>query len=801
MRIFKRYVMIKNFIKTTLRVLYSNKGFTILNILGLTLGFACCIFIALYINHEVSFDRFHPKAKQQYMLTVGTERNGEMLDNMGITTPKMGEDLIEYIPEVERVLRIGGGGGNFKVGEKLISSGDLLYADTTLWDFMAFNLKRGNPAEALKEPFSLVVSESLAYTFFGEENPLGRVVLLNGNQPYTITGVVEDCPSNTRWRYNGFISFSTLYHIETGIMTEWDGNFSFHTLMMISDGANPNEVVRKANEFANKGINQKMAQYNVRYVMGVQSLWDLHLHNKLMYEKPGVAKTLYLLSAIALFILFIAGFNFVNLTTARSTRRAKEVGMRMTVGASKGLVRLQFIGESILLATVSALIALIVVEFLMPWYNNLLGLQLSLYQAEALVVTLSIPFFILLFGFLAGLYPAYFLSSFKPIRVLKASFGGVKSRATIRNVLVTIQFAVSSMLVISTAIVFLQLNYIKGKDLGFNVDNLLVVGVMGENSWQRSERLMDEIRKLPEVEVVDVSNQIPGHNFTQNGYRVEGLEDNVMIRTIAASHTYLQSIGAKIVEGRNLSEKFVTDDRGAIVNQTFVDLVGWDNPIGKKIIREKEFQVVGVVEDFHFRSLHSEIEPLILFLPFDYHAFLWSPQVHIRFKEGQLKHGLTKVNEVWQRLEGNPMVTYSFVKDIFNNQYKAENNFGKLFIYFTLLAVFISSLGLLGLSGFILENRLREIGVRKVLGSTTASIVARFSVDFTKWALLGTLVSWPIAWFFANEWISNFAYRIDIPWYVFVLSATFSLVVSLTTILIQTVKAARTNPVETLKYE
>lgn len=795
--------MVKNFLKTTLRVLYRNKGFTFLNILGLTLGFTCCIFIALYINHEVSFDRFHKNSHQIYQLTVGMERNGELLENTPITTPKMGEDLLDYIPEVEKILRIGGGGGIFMVDNKLISSGHLMYADSTLWDFFDFELVKGDPKQALREPFSLVLSESLANSFFGVEDPIGKVVLLEGEIPYTITGVVEDCPTNTRLKYNGFISFSTLYKVKGGIMTEWDGNFSYRTFMLLSKGVNSDEVVKKSNDFADQGINQKMAQVNVRFDMGLQSIRDVHLYNNLMYEKPGVAKTLLLLSAIALFILFIAGFNFVNLTTARSTRRAKEVGLRMTVGASKGLVRLQFIGESILLGLVSAFLSLLVVEMLTPGFNNLLGLSLSLYQGQAVMISAFIPLFVVVFGFLAGLYPAYFLSSFKPIRVLKADFGGVKSKSTIRNLLVTLQFAVSSLLVIATAIVFLQLNFIKSKDLGFDDQNLLTVRVTGENKWQRADRLILELMKLPEVEVADVSNQPLGYGFTQNGYVVEGMENHLMIRALAASHTYLQSIGTSIKYGRYLSEDFTTDEDGAVVNETLVKLAGWDDPIGKKILRdgEKEFTVVGVVKDFHFRSLHESIEPLIVFLPFSYHASYWNPNIHIRYKQGMVQSGLDKTHQIWQTYEGNPMVGYSFVSDVLANQYRAEDSFGKLFIYFTVLAIFISCLGLLGLSSFMLENRMREIGVRKVLGSNTSSIVARFSVDFTKWALIGTLISWPVAWYFANEWLSNFAYRIDTPWLVFAFAAAFSLMVSLATVFVQTIRAARTNPVETLKYE
>ncbi len=795
--------MLKNFLKTTLRVLYQNKWFTAINILGLAIGIVCCIFIALYINHEVSFDRFHKNSKQIFQLTVGAERNGEMLDNSPVTTPKMGEDLLEYIPEVEKILRIGFGGGNFKVNDKLVSSGILLFADSTLWDFLDFRLTLGDSKNALKDPFSLVVSESLAQSFFGEDEPLGKVVLLDGKIPYTITGVVEDCPTNTRMKYRGFISFSTLYQMQRGTMTEWDGNFSYRTLMLLSKDADVKEVVRKSNDFADQGINQKLAQANVKYIMGLQALRDLHLYNTLIYEKPGVAKVLYLLSAIALFILFIAGFNFVNLTTARSTRRAKEVGMRMTVGASKGLIRFQFIGESIVLCIVSALIGLLIVEILMPWFNNLLGLRLSLYNADAAIVCLSIPVVIIFFGFVAGLYPAYFLSSFKPIRVLKADFGGVKSKASIRNFLVTIQFVVSSLLIISTTIVYLQLNYIKTKDLGFNPENLLVVSVMGENKWQRAELLMDEIKQLPEVDIVDVSNQIPGYTFTQNGYKVEGMKDYVMIRTLATSHTYLKSIGATFIYGRSLSKDFTTDESGAIVNERLVKLAGWDDPIGKKVIRggEKEFTVVGVVKDFHFRSLHEDIEPLIVFLPFGYHLNFWNPNIHIRYKDGLVKSGLEKTKDIWQRVEGSPMVGYSFVKDIFNNQYRAEDNFRSLFVYFTILAIFISCLGLLGLSSFMLENRLREIGIRKVLGSGTVSIIAKFSLDFTRWALLGTIISWPVAWYFAKEWLANFAYRISIPLSIFAIAAFATIIISVSTILFQTLKAARTNPVETLKYE
>ncbi len=792
--------MFKNFLNTTLRVLYRNKGFTAINILGLAIGFASCIFIALYINHEVSFDRFHNNSDRIYRTTFSFTLHGEVRERMGFTAPKTGEDLLEQIPEVEKLLRLGITRGELKYSEIEVTAENLFHADTTLWDFLNFKLLAGDAQTALKEPFTIVLSESLSYSLFGNDNPIGQVVLKDGSRPYTVTGIVQDCPTNTRLQYNGFISFSTLYNITTGTMTEWDGNLGFYTLLLLNSGANPNEVVRKGNAIADEVINKKIAEYDARYDIGLQPLRDIHLYNDFNYDKPGVAKTLYIISAIALLILFIAGFNFVNLTTARSTGRAKEVGLRMTVGAPKRLIRWQFIGESIFIAFIGALISLIIVELLMPAYNNLLELNLSLYHSQGAAVGFSLPFFTILFGVIAGLYPAFFLSSFKPIRVLKADFGGVKSKPFIRNLLVTIQFVISSMLIIATAVVYLQINYLKSKPLGLNTNGLLVSRAKGENIWQRVDGLKNTLNSIPEIESTSISTNSLGAGISQNGYRVEGLKDPMMISALGIDYDYLEVIGARIVEGRNLSQQFPSDERGVIVNETLVKLAGWDDPIGKKINREKEFVVVGVVEDFHYKSLHSGIEPIIMFLPFDY--FFWgAPVVNIRLKENLTKEGLEKTRGAWELLNLDTDFNYSFVQDIFNSQYRTEENFGKLFIYFSLLAVFISCLGLLGLSSFMLENRKREIGIRKVMGSNIGSIVSKFSVDFTRWALLGTIISWPIVFYATTQLLNFYPYRIEMPWHVYPLTALLTFALSLITILFQTYQAARTNPVETLKYE
>lgn len=792
--------MIKNFIITTLRVLFRNKGFTAINILGLSIGFASCIFIALYINHEVSFDRFHKNSDRIYRLTFSFSLHNEVKERMGITAPKTGEDLLNGIPEVEKILRLGFTGGDFKYGDRQITIENLFHADTTLWDFLDFKLLMGNAHTALKEPFTIVLSETTAKSIFGNENPIGKVILKDGSKPYTVTGVVQDCPTNTRINYNGFVSFSTLDNITTGTMTEWDGNLSFYTLLMLTPGANPNEVVVKGNAIADDVVNPKMAEIGARFDIGLQPIREIHLYNDLNYDKPGVAKILYIVSAIALLILFIAGFNFVNLTTARSTRRAKEVGLRMTVGASKSIVRGQFIGESLILAIISTLISLIIVELLMPSYNNLLGLDLSLYNNHGARVGFSLPFFTILFGLIAGLYPAFFLSSFKPIRVLKADFGGVKSKPIIRNILVTIQFIISSMLIITTAVVYLQINFLKSKPLGLNTKNLIVARANGDNIWQRVDALKNTLNSIPEVKGASISTSSLGSGISQNGYRVEGLKDPLMISALGIDYDFLEVIGARLVDGRNLSEQFPSDERGVIVNETLVKLAGWDDPIGKKIVREKEFIVVGVVEDFHYKSLHSGIEPIIMFLPF--HYFLWgAPVVNIRLNENMTKVGLEKIREAWETLNLDTDFNYSFTQDVFNSQYRTEESFGKLFIYFSLLAVVISCLGLLGLSSFMLENRKREIGIRKVMGSSISSIISKFSIDFTKWALLGTIISYPIVFYAITQLLNFYPYRIEMPWHVYPITAILTFTLSLATILFQTYVAAKTNPVETLKYE
>jgi putative ABC transport system permease protein len=792
--------MLKNFFKTTIRVLYQNKGFAFINIMGLAIGFACCIFIALYINHEIGFDRFHKDVDRLYRLTVNFSINNEVKENLGITSPKMGEDLLEEIPEIEQVLRLGFTGGEFKYKEKNIVTKKLLHTDTTLWDMLSFKLLLGNPKTCLTEPFTIVLSENLANSFFGNENPVGKVILKDGRIPYIVTGVVQDCPSNTRIEYDGFVAFSTLYKERVGIMTEWDGNFNFNTILRLSNGANPNEVIRRVNAIADEGINAKLAQANVRISMGLQAVKHTHLYNDLNYEKPGVARVLVIISSIALFILFIAGFNFVNLTTARSTRRAKEVGLRMTVGASKGMVRMQFLGESVLLALVSALISLLIVELMMPSYNNLLGLNLSLYTKESVIVGLSLPIFIFLFGVVAGLYPAFFLASFKPIKVLKADFGGAKSKPFIRNALVTMQFVISSLLIIATTVVYMQLNYLKSKDLGLDTRGLLFTYAKGENMWQSIESLKTIMLEIPEIESVAISTSSLGYGVSQNGFTVEDNEYPMMISSLGIDYDYLNVIGAKIVEGRNLSVLFPSDETAAIVNQTLVKLAGWDNPIGKKLIREKEFVVVGVVEDFHYKSLHAEIEPLAMFLPFDFYLRR-TPTVNIKIKEGMIAPALEKIGNKWIDMNMPTEFNYNFLQDIFNAQYKTEENFGKLFVYFSFLAVFISCLGLIGLTSFMLENKRKEIGIRKVLGSGVGLLIGKFSIDYTRWAVLGIVISWPIALYAITQLLNNYPYRIDTPWIVFAVTALLTFAVAILTVVIQTFRAAKSNPVESLKYE
>lgn len=792
--------MVKNYIITALRNLSRNKGYTAINIVGLAFGLACCILITLYIGHQWSFDKFHVNAERIYRLNLREFEDGNE-HNSPITSPAMGTDIKKNFPEVEYITRIGQFGGDFSYNNKITTDYNLIIADSSFLDIFSFKLIKGNKKTALLEPFSIVLTESLSKKIFGNEDPIGKTLIRNNSKEvYRVTGIVENAPNNSTIQFSGLISFQTLYNLKTGTLTEWDGNFSYETFLLIKAGVDIDDLSRKIIELADRIINPKLKQFNYRLEPTLQPIQEIHLFSDFDGES-GMASTLYIFTAIALFILFIAGFNFVNLSTAQSSKRAKEVGVRMISGSTKNQIRFQYLGETIILCLIAGLLSLLLVELLMPIYNNILGVELSLYQSRFWWLQIGIPFFIIIYGILAGLYPAFYVTSLKPIHIIKSDIGSKSGKSFLRNILVSIQFMVSTILIICTIILFLQLQYLQNKNIGIDTNNLLVIGFNGSNPWKRVERLSNELNDIPEIESVSYATEPTGEGFTMNGYMVEGIKNPVMIKALGVSKGYINNLGIKITQGRNFSDNLSTDSTSVLINETLVKQVGWTDPIGKKIIREKEFHVIGVIKDFHYTSMHSAIKPLIMFLPFKQIRDYWHPYIHIRVKPKITQEIIGKIETAWNKTQPGYSMNYHLISDTYKNHYQVEKKFSKIFIYFTLLAIVISCLGLLGLASFNMKTKTREVSIRKVMGASTLIIIRKLSLDFTRWTLIGNLCAWPIAWFIMDKALSIYPYRILMPWWVFVFTAILLFSISILTILYQTIRTAKINPAQTLKYE
>lgn len=792
--------MLKHFLIVSWRNIVKNKGLSLINIIGLAVGITTCMFIALYINFETSFDNFHENGNRIYRLLLEMKRTNST--TVGVhSSPVMAEDIARVVPEVDAATRMTFAMGDLVVGNNTVPSGMLAIADSSIFSIFSFSLTDGDKESALSKPFSIVLTQSLSKMLFGNKSPIGEVLSLHA-KTYTITGIIEDLPQNTMLNFNGLISFSSLYHDQSqGVMNAWDGNFSYYTYIMLKPDADCKEAEVKMNKLADEKVNPKFAAFDANLKFKLQPLRDVRLFNNTTYEPQGTAMRTYAFGAVAIFILFIAGFNFVNLTTALGSKRAKEVGLKKTVGCSKRQIRIHFLMEAVFTLLVALMISLLLVELLLPHFNSLLGLRLSLYASDSIWIIYSLPLFVVVFSLLAGAYPAIFLSNYQPLNAIKSQNGQRNGKRIVRNTLVVIQFVASSLLIIATATIYLQLEYIKNSDKGIDIEGVVTARIKTTNSWNDAELLKRELEKLPEVERIGLSDALIGSNFTQNGYSLEGVADQVLARAIGVDYDYILTMGMQMKAGRNFSRDFSTDSCAIIVNETLVRIAGWDNPIGKKINREKDFTVIGVVKDYNYTTLHKAIEPVVMFLPFGLAKRMFEPFISIKLNPSKLASALPRINEVWQKVLPSVPANTRYLASIVQSKYKAEENFARLFTFFTLFAILISCMGLLGLTSFGLENRKKEIGIKKVLGATIKSITTLFILDFTRWTIIGTLLSWPIAYLFIKNWLQNYAYSIAMPYYVFILATLLIYIIATATIITQTVRAAKCNPVDILRND
>jgi putative ABC transport system permease protein len=792
--------MIKNYMKIAFRNLIKHKAFSLINISGLAIGMACCLLIIIFVQDELSYDKFNARADRIYRMTSEENRRG-VIANYPLVFSGVPCALQNDYSEVLNFVRFD---PRLNV---LINSGDkkfyeerLFYADASVFEVFTFPLVKGDPDTALKEPYSIVLTEKMAEKYFGSGDPMSQTLMIDNEHDYKITGILKKIPRNSHIKFDFLASMATLEAQDPRYGKLWAWNC--YSYLLLPEGFSYLDLEKKFPDFIRRHRGEKAVE---AYTFSLQPLTSIHLHSHLAYEieANGDIRYVYIFSAIAFFILLIACINFMNLSTARSANRAKEVGVRKVLGADRIRLTKQFLGESLFLSLTALPVAAALVELFLPAFNVMTGKELRIDYFGNSVVFIGLIGILLFVGIVSGSYPAFFLSTFRPSEVLKGKLRAGTGSSLFRKVLVVVQFTISIILIAGTIIIYTQLDFIRNKKLGFDKEQVVVMPVSRSGIGQNFEAFKRELLQNPGIESVCGSTSLPSLLPTRSVFIPEGVEEGerLPLRNVLVDYDFIKTFGMEIIEGRDFSRDFATDMKEAfIINETARKEFGWDSAVGKRLIDldGPKGHVVGVVKDFHFRSKHQKIEPLILsLLPSSRYVYF----VSVKIKSSNLRDTLNFLKDRWQAFSPGWPFDYFFLDDNFDRLYKSEDRLRQVFLTFTFLAIFIACLGLFGLAAFSAEQRTKEIGIRKVLGATVSNILILISREFTKWILVANLIAWPIAYFAMHRWLQNFAYRVSIGWWVFIAAALLALGVALFTVGFQAVKAALANPSDALRYE
>jgi len=793
--------MIKNYFKIAIRNLWRHKGFSFINIAGLSIGITAGFFIFMYVSFELSYDRFHTKGDRIYRLVTDIKTPSEII-NTNVTSWAFAPSIKADLPEVESFVRVSGTSFLVRKGDVKFQEERSMFADSTFFKVFDFKLLQGDPKTALMAPASIVFTESTAKKYFGKANPIGQTVLITGDAiPAKVTGIVKDFPENSQIKADMIISMTLLTQkISKNIDKQW-GNFGASTYLLLKPGTNPKAFEAKLPAFLQKRDGEGMQKNQTFYKLFLEPLNWVYLHTTRGGQEVGSISNVYVFSIIAIFLLLIACINFVNLTTARSVERAKEVGIRKVVGADRKQLAGQFIGESVVLCLIAFILTLIISALLLPSFNQLAGKTIST------GVFSNLNYIIILFltsvgiGLLAGTYPAAVLSSFKPVMVLKGRFSGSSKGNILRKTLVIVQFSISIALIIGTIVVYTQMDFMRNRDLGFSKDQTLVLDT---NDDPGKDALKQAISSLPGVKGVTLSSSVPGGGDSGAYSEIENNKGDLQIANLDlyfVDYDYVNQYKIKMLAGRSFSREFGTDTAQAmLINEATAKLLGYSSPqqaVGRRFKQwGREGKIIGVMKNFHFRSLQEVIKPLTMRIELKNLSL-----ISVKVSPGHLPATMAQIESKWKQLIPNRPYNYYFLDEFFDRQYRSEQRFGRLFINFAVLAIFISCLGLLGLASYSTLQRTREIGIRKVLGASVSGIVNLLSVDFLKLIIVSFFIAMPVAWYFMHQWLQDFAYRIDISWWIFILAGILAILIAIATISFQAIKAAMSNPVKSLRSE
>jgi len=808
--------MIKNYLRVALRNLRNYKAFSLINIIGLAVGIACCVAIMLFVQDELSYDRYNKHAGQIYRPTLLGRVNGH--DIISATSPAaMGPTIYHDIPDVAAYTRLHiAGFPVIRYEDKTFSEKGFFWADSTIFDVFTLPFVTGNPKTALTQPNTVVITQSTARKYFGTEDPIGKILNMDKRNDYLVTGVIRDVPTNSHFHPDFIGSLTTLQDSRN---PTWLSN-NYYTYFLLRKDANPADFEHKLNgEVKNYAGSQLKTSLGIsieqflsagnKYGYVLQPLTAIHLQSHLDYEiEPNSDVTyVYIFSAIAISILLIACINFVNLATARSERRAKEVGVRKTLGSTRSYLIGQFMSESILMSLVAVVVAVGIVELLLPLFNDIARKEMSFHLFSD---PLAIPFLFCLavvVGVVAGSYPALYLSSFRPIDVLRSDIKKGGRRSMLRNGLVIFQFAISIALFIGTFIIYAQMRYVQTKNLGFDKEEAIVIN-RTDDLFSQIEPFEDELRANKDIISLTNSNAIPGDQKGDDAYRLDDAPANRLedFRTMFCDCDFAKTYQLTTVDGRFFSKEHPSDTGAVVVNEEVEKVLGVKEIVGRYVASpgmtrgaERRFEVVGVVKDFNYESLHERIRPLVMrLIPPGGNPGRF---VTARLAPGDHLSTISYIENVWKKYAGDEGFSFNFLDEDLQRLYAADQRTSEIAGAFSILAIFIACLGLLGLAAFITEQRTKEIGIRKVLGASVPEVITILCAQFAKWVLVANVIAWPLAYYIMNNWLKNFAYKTSMSPWIFMGAGAMALVIALLTVSSHAIKAATANPVESLRYE
>ncbi len=809
-----RNAMFHNYIKIAIRSAFKQKGYSLINIIGLAVGLACCILLGSYVHFETSFDNFHEKVDRIYRLNYGGNWGGsDFLSDQSnaVAAPYFKENF----PEVEDYVRFSSMGRQpIRYEEKQYYETRIFYADNSAFDIFSFKMITGDPATALTVPYTVVITSEIAEKYFGTDDPLGKILFINRRTPYTVTGVVENIPLNSDFRFNMLCSFNSIYRDlgeDHPFVTQWL-SFTMWSYLLLNENADPASVDSKIPAVIKEKAGEFLENAGANIKFFLQPLDEQHLHT-ITGNVEGSIKAIYyvyIISAVAAFVLILACINFINLSTARSVTRCKEVGMRKVFGAIRTRLITQFLVESVLYCCIGLIAAIMLAWLFMPFFASITQLPLDLSLSD---ITWLLPYSLLLVvivGVVSGSYPAFFLSAFKPVEAVKNSTNKRNSRSRLRNSLVVCQFVVSLVLIITTGLLMDQIDYMRNKSTGFDKEQVLVLPVNNSTVRNSLETIKNVLTANPNILSAGAGSDVPGNGAQYNAKFPEGFPANTtkLMDDLNIDSDYMNVLGIDVIMGRGFSSDFQGDiGTACLVNETAVKEYGWENPIGKIIQEPGEVSdelitktVIGVVKDFHLRRIVSKIEPVqISYEP--QHPFNSYHALALKLRPEDINNTVTFIEEKWKKLFPSVQFNYYFLDDDFDNQFRDVERYSDILSYFTSLAIFIACLGFFALAAYTSEQRTKEIGIRKVLGSSVGKVIILLNKDLLKWLAAANIIAWPLTYIIYSNLISVLPYRPEINILTFTSAAGLVVLIAAFTVTYQTIKASLKNPVEALKYE